>query len=213
MAPPRGRREPQRGKSRGGSYSQRSSRQPANRNARSSGGGYGNGYGGGQSDRGGGGNNTALIAVIALGGVALVVLLLVLVLGGDNQSNFQVDATRTPEADQTPVRSGPPPDLPPPPLTPAEKARVKEVVERLALKEPEALRLKVAGFEALEKGQRELAQEHWREARDLLQGMIFEAETLFETLGSERVERDCYRYYDITGKWPQILSDFLKHIE
>ncbi len=223
MAQSRGRRDTGRGRSRGqgsGSRQSRQSRQPAARGAR--GGqaaargarGSQTGYGGrGNGGAGGGNSKGPIIAVIALGGVAVVVLLILVLTSGNKDSGFDVN----PVAQNTPVvvdRPSPTPiDQPPPRLTAAEKARIKEVIDRLAAKEPEARRLKDVGFRALDIGDRERAQECWHTAQKMLMSMLQESGTLFETIGDERVELYYPSYYDIEGRWSKLLSDFVKHVE
>ncbi len=217
MAQPRGRRDSGRGRNRDQGYGSRQSTargarggQAAARGAR----GGQTGYGGrGNGGAGGGDNKGPIIAVIALGGVAVVVLLILVLTGGDKDNGFQVNpvARNTPKQIERP--SPTPVNQPPRPLTDAEKARIKETIDRLAAKEPEARRLKDEGFRAQDVGDRKRAQECWHEAQRMLIGMLKESGTLFATIGDERVERYYKRYYDIEGRWSVLLSDFVKHLE
>jgi hypothetical protein len=207
MALPRGRRDPGRGQSRGQGYGSRPSRQPAQRGGPAGYGGRGNG------GSGGGGNNAPILAVIAIGGVAVVVFLILLLTRDKGDREYQVPPVAGRSAPDRQPESSTPRYVPPTPLTEAEKTRIKETVDRLELDFPEARRLKDEGFRAQNSGDREQAQECWKEARDKLHEMIAEAETLFETIGDERVETYYKSYYDIPGNWPKLLAEFQKYIE
>lgn len=174
-------------------------------------GAYGNRAGRGPSGPGnGGGSQGPLIALLALGGVVVLVLIIILATRGGGRNPVPAPAPASPSAGSPPPVQ---PDQPPPPLTPAERERIHSTVMRLAGREAEAVRLKNEGHAAHQAEDRESAQECWREARDILTGMIEESELLFEEIGYDRVERYAPTDFRITGKWSQILSEFFKYIE
>lgn len=214
MAQPRGRRNDQRGSSRGQrGQSARQSRQPAQRGAARGARGGSAGYGGRGGANGGGTNNAPVIAIIAIAGVAVVVILILLITSGNDKSGYQVPPVANNPAPTRQPGSNTPAYVPPKPLTNAEKTQIKELMDRLDRNYGTAKELKDEGFRSHDAGDRAHAQECFQKARKMLQGMIGEADILFEKLGDERVERYEYTYYEIQGKWQRLLSDFLKYCE
>jgi hypothetical protein len=144
--------------------------------------------------------------VIAIGGVLAVVLLIVLLTRGGDEPYVP------PVTDPTPKATGPASPVEGP-LSDDEKAKFRQTIELLAPGEAKAKRLMREGFEAQDEQDYDTAQRCWSQARDILRGMIEEAEILAEELGSERVERELGHYYDSVGKWQKLLADIIKQLK
>jgi hypothetical protein len=152
-----------------------------------------------------------------------VVLVIALTSSGDdggtapptNQSSLQVPSPQ-PETGPKPDPEKPPPELPD-----SAVKHIREQLERIHQRLPEANKLIDEGFVAQDAGRLKEAQEKWREARDILQDMNEEANQVFEMYaspgfaGEERVtywmERD--PVYRRTALWEDALARFIKHMD
>jgi len=165
------------------------------------------------------GATIALVAALVGGGLIAIVLIVLLLGRSSSPDPVQPIADQIPAANPTPFRSAAAGEVEKPlePLTPAQVREIDAEVARIAGREAEVRRLEREGFEAQDRGDTVEAQRCWKQASDLLHGMMVEANEIFirvggDDYGEERAERFAPNANRTCGVWSKLRAEISRYV-